>query len=314
VYAGKDNLTAADVAVKFSRHADLEVRHLLLAAACDPHKVVALAMRRPVTPGEILGRDGGPEMRRPAMRAVVTELHRPAPALPPACRTDAEARAAMLPYFEAVAELHASSSLEAHGDVKFANFVRPAGDAAGRCLVDLETALPRGGPGQTWGPSRGTPAFMAPERMVWGDVGAGADPWALGIMLFQACHPGRIHPFFAAGEPIASAALHKAMAETAYSPAMWDNAAAPLSADLARSLLSSPLLRPSPQEALRHALFRAPGAPGAPGAPAAPGAPGDFFMGASGQNARRPAERPPAAARGQDPGQGEAKGVRRRAR
>ena len=256
VYAGEDKLYGQAVAVKLTRNAEREVRNMLLAEDCDPRKVNALVMRRAVDHRELCFEGAeGPRVHQ-AAKAVVTPLHGSAPSTPPVCPADSDVRKAMLPYFESVAELHARSGLEAHCDVKFANFVRPLGlDPDARCLVDLELAQPRYA-GSTYR-KRGSPAFMPPESTLWGDVNPYVDSWALGIMLFQACHPGQTHPYFDKAVEIGNDSLHRAMASLTYSDSMWSNVDAPLASDLARFLLADDArARPSPVEALQHPALR----------------------------------------------------------
>ena len=256
MYAGTDKLYEREVAIKISHNAEREVRNMLLAAECDPRKVNALVMRRAVDHRELCFERVERFKVHQEVKAVVTPLHGLAPSSPPVCYTDWDVRKAMLPYFESVAELHARSELEAHCDVKFANFVRPIDlDPHGRCLVDLELAQPRY-EAATFR-RRGSPAFMPPESTLWGDVNPYVDSWALGIMLFQACHPGQTHPFFEKGVEITNEELHRAMASHKYSENMWSNWDAPLASDLARSLLADDAgARPSPVEALQHAALR----------------------------------------------------------
>lgn len=261
VCAGRDRMTGREIAVKISKNADVEVANMLRALHCDPRKVCALVVGRAVEPRELrlegaLAAEHELRARCERHRAVVTELHVPAPDVPPDCAGDHAARDAMLPYFSAVAELHARSTLEAHCDVKFANFVAPTGGGpADRCLVDLELAQPPGLAGRRR--KRGTPAYMAPESLLWGEVNRWVDSWALGVMLFQACHPGRMHPFFEHNDLTTSVMLH-AMAETDYRPDMWTNESAPLAADLVERLLRRRVSgRTVPEESLGHPLFDA---------------------------------------------------------
>ena len=260
VCAGRDKVSDRPVAVKISSNADVEVANMLRVVGCDPRKVNSLVMKRTVDPRELclaeFARQEEEEVRSRSStgKAVVMELHGPAPEEPPHCACDFFACAALRPYFSAVAELHARSSLDAHCDVKYANFVVPAGgDPADRCLIDFELAEPRGGDGRVR--KRGTPAFMPPESVLWGEVNRSMDSWALGVMLFQACHPGRIHPFFV-NLDVSNAELHRAMAVMEYRPDMWANESAPLAADLVARLLKKRISeRLGPEESLRHPLF-----------------------------------------------------------
>lgn len=260
VCAGRDRLSEREVAIKISRNADIEVSNMMRAVDCDPRKVNALVMKRVVEPHELCldGFDKEDEVRNRGygVKAVVMELHDPAPEKPPHCQCDYFACLALRPYFSSVAELHSRSTLDAHCDVKYSNFVVPeGGDPSDRCLIDFELAQPHVRTSKNR--KRGTPAFMAPESVMWGEVNWSVDSWALGIMLFQACHPGRAHPFFP-DNFICNSELHHAMAVVDYRPDMWCNDTAPLAADLAERLLQRRICkRIGPEEALCHPLFNA---------------------------------------------------------
>lgn len=269
VLSARDRHTDKHVAIKLKHNAEREVTNMLVAVECDPRKVCALEMKRPVDMSELC-LDGFPDADRIAAdhrysRAVVMALHEPPGRGPPACVCDRLAAEVMRPYFEAVAELHERSSLCAHCDVKFSNFVRPVGGAGtDRCLVDLELAAARhpgkrGTVAASGSGKRGTPLYMAPEVYLRGEVNSRVDSWALGLMLFQACHAGRMHPFFLDNKDMTRERLIRSMADAVYDEQMWTNTGAPLSAALAAELLSAnPHERLTPAEALQRPLFTAP--------------------------------------------------------
>lgn len=259
VCAGRDAATGRSVAIKVSPNAGLEVDNMLRTVTCDRSKVAALVVDRPVALRELCfrGVEGAAEAiyaRGLTQKSVIMDLHEPGPGAPPEFADDRGASAFIRPYFEAVAELHEKSYLQAHCDLKYSNFVVPAGaDRDGRCLVDFELAQP-------WDAAnrlrrRGTLAYMAPETLVRGEVSPYADAWALGIMLFQACHPGRFHPFV--HSPVALAADLRATIRTqTYDDAMWSADGCPLVADLVARLLKPQYdQRPDVVEALSHPLF-----------------------------------------------------------
>ena len=256
VFSATDRETGERLALKASRNAHRELAGLMSCRRCDPTLVARPAVGRVIEPYEIDARGG--DLRAPREPTIALQLHDRADARPPRCINDFFAAGAMRPYFQSVAELHLRSGLDAHCDVKFENFVRPAGSEPGkRCLVDLEFAAHQGEPRRREF-RKGTPLFMAPEMLIHRTVHPSMDSWALGIMLWQACCAwDGSHPLV--GEPgMGYDALFSAMLEYAYDKSQWRNTAAPRASDLARLLLrKEPDERMPVCQALRHPLFSA---------------------------------------------------------
>lgn len=247
------------VALKLSEKPEREIGNMLRTIDCDKKKVNYLIMKRPVEAQEIT-LDEFPNAdlimeKHWGSKGVVTALQETTPHRTPNCVCDYFAGETMRAYFEAVAELHDNSSLDAHCDVKFSNFVRPSGGSiTDRCLIDLELAISRSRGNFKTG-KRGTPIYMAPEVFLYGEVNRMVDSWSLGIMLYQACHRGRMHPF-TDNSSLTTSSLTAMLSGRAYEKCMWTNTGSPLAADLTAMLLNHDIYaRLTPTEALSHPLF-----------------------------------------------------------
>ncbi|AUF82616.1 serine/threonine-protein kinase [Tetraselmis virus 1] len=167
--------------------------------------------------------------------------------------TDRQAADLLMPYFEAVHDLHTNSSIISHCDIKFTNFMRHPvtkdvtlidfGCAAftdastSECDADIH---------------RGSPYNRSPE-IFQHRVHQHTDTWALGIMLYQALHP-EIHPLevFNKGLILSSIDFRRAIQNIPYNHfSMWTNYDAPLCSDLiCRMLIQDPEERFSVDESI----------------------------------------------------------------
>jgi serine/threonine protein kinase len=186
----------------------------------------------------------------PSMRSVGPSMHF-SPSRP---RSDSDVAADCRGAFAAVAELHRHSRV-LHLDVKRGNLVRGPRGACTLVDFDLAAVLEPGQSAVRGG--RGTPTSVPPETWLGRGMSRASDVWALGIMLYCAAHPGRTHPFEAAG-PAAFAAIRGrdlgafrgAMLSCDYDDAMWGNGGAPLARELCEMLLAAdPEDRPDAAEA-----------------------------------------------------------------
>jgi len=116
---------------------------------------------------------------------------------------EAKLRAALLQLLDGLAALHAVDKV--HRDVKPSNVLVTT---EGR-LVLIDFGLVLDGAHSTEGALLGTPAYMAPEQAVDGSVGASADVYAVGAMLFEALTGRR---------PIEGAPLQVLVAKQTFDP------------------------------------------------------------------------------------------------
>lgn len=220
-------------------------------------------------PHNTVGESGFAEARRrigdlgsaqPHPCNAVLRYERSQPGLAPfgqrACMADARAARLLAPAFMCVADLHLNSRV-VHCDVKPDNFVRISEQEMVLVDFDCATVLPKTGD-VAYG-KRGTPLYMSPEMMRYGEMQRSCDAWALGIILYATCN-GLFHPYATADADFARLPLKDFMRVSVnadYNDDMWLNTDAPAARDLCRLLLCEDTEeRVDVCEALNHPFFR----------------------------------------------------------
>ena len=258
VTAAWDRLQCRTVALKTGSQVLRDLDNTLACRRCDPDVVQSLECDRIVCPHEIEypprmshcpPRDRDPSV---ALRLYAEQCRAPH------CYGDRDAALVMRPYFRSVHELHGLSGLEAHGDVRFENYVHLHSDSVRKVLVDLGRGVPSRAIVSRR--HRKDPVYASPEAWRNGFVSSAMDAWALGIMLWQALHPGRTHPFAppALDECSAVRTVDRALGTVEYDRTlMWAPDGAPLAADLVAALLANdPAERETVRGAMAHPLWK----------------------------------------------------------
>ena len=173
------------------------------------------------------------------------------PTPPPTCETDMDVRLVMFDVLRALADVHSAGYV--HCDVKRENLVTDRADGEFR-LIDFGLAVEAASVSGVRG-VRGTPFYLAPELVIYGETTPSVDEYAAGVLAYSLLH-GLRHFVPEVNKARSARDCARALSRARYSPDDWGNSDAPLAADLCEGLLrEDPRMRTPARRALEHPLF-----------------------------------------------------------